>query len=205
MNCDNLIKGNIERNCADPMAQGIEREAYIINRSQVDFGHVEFAEGSQNMVSAFPLKPGAQAYKVIQSGTQPFSGTAKTIEAGTASMGATVTTVFHLIIPNNSPAICENIIDPMLEGEFVVIWQNKHKNLRDETSPGAAAYEIAGFYQGLVLSEGGREVYSDETGGGWAVTLQEARAPRSAIFLYAGSLEATETMIQTMLAPAEKG
>lgn len=201
MNCDSFIKANIERNCQDPLIRGLEREAYIINRSQIDFGKVEFVEGSNNQISALPLKSGARAYRIFQTGTQPFGSTAKTIEAGTATLGATVTTAFHFIVPDNSPAVCENIIDPLLDGEFVIIWQNKHKNLRDASAPGSSAYEIAGFYQGLVISEGSREPYSEETDGGWAVTLQEAKAPRSALFLNAGTLAATEALIQTMLAP----
>lgn len=198
-NCDNLIKANIERNCTDPMVQGLERIAYIINREQIDFANVEFVEGTTNQIQALPLKSGARAYTIYQSGTQPFGSTAKTIEAGTASLGATVTTTFHFIVPNNSPEVSEDIIDPLMDGEFVVIWQNKYKDLRNEKYAGAAAYEVAGFFQGLVLSEGSREVYSDDTNGGWSVALQETKAGKSAMFLNAGSLAATEALIKSML------
>lgn len=202
MNCDSFIKANIERNCVEPMAQGLEREAYIINRAHIDFANVEFVEGSTNQISALPLKKGTQAFSIFQDGTQPFASTTKTVEVSTA-LGGTVTTAFHFIVRDNGPKVCEQIIDPMLDGEFVIIWQNKYKGLRDETAPGAAAYEIAGFFQGLTISEGSREMYSDDTGGGWAITLQETKAPRSAMFLNAGSLTATEELIKTLLAGSE--
>ena len=108
-------------------------------------------------------------------------------------------------LPDNSPAVCENIIDPLLDGEFFVIWQNRHKNLRatNEAERGASAYQIAGLFNGLTLSAGSCEKYSDDTLSGWAITLKEEKAPRSAMFLNAGSLAATEALIKTMLTPSE--
>ena len=69
--------------------------------------------------------------------------------------------------------------------------------------PGASAYQIAGLFNGLTLSAGSCEKYSDDTLSGWAITLKEEKAPRSAMFLNAGSLAATEALIKTMLTPSE--
>ena len=55
----------------------------------------------------------------------------------------------------------------------------------------------------LTLSAGSCEKYSDDTLSGWAITLKEEKAPRSAMFLNAGSLAATEALIKTMLTPSE--
>lgn len=146
MNCDSFIKAKIEKNCAEPIARGVERIAWIGNRAQLDIANLEFVEGSTNQVLNLPLIKGAQLYPIIQYGTKPFEGL-KTDLDGSGKLGGTASTEFPFIVPDNSPAVCENIIDPLLDGEFFVIWQNRHKNLRatNEAERGASAYQIAGL------------------------------------------------------------
>lgn len=153
MNCDSFIKARIEKNCAEPITQGVERTAWIGNRAQLDIANLEFVEGSTNQVLNLPLIKGAQLYPIIQYGTKPFEGL-KTDLDGSGKLGGTASTEFPFIVPDNSPAVCENIIDPLLDGEFFVIWQNRHKNLRatNEAERGASAYQIAGLFNGLTLS-----------------------------------------------------
>ena len=50
MNCDSFIKAKIEKNCAEPIARGVERTAWIGNRAQLDIANLEFVEGSTNQV-----------------------------------------------------------------------------------------------------------------------------------------------------------
>ena len=45
MNCDSFIKAKIEKNCAEPIARGVERTAWIGNRAQLDIANLEFVEG----------------------------------------------------------------------------------------------------------------------------------------------------------------
>ena len=68
-----------------------------------------------------PLIKGAQLYPIIQYGTKPFEGL-KTDLDGSGKLGGTASTEFPFIVPDNSPAVCGNIIDPLLDGEFFVIW-----------------------------------------------------------------------------------
>lgn len=202
MECDNLIKADIKRNCAEPITQGVERVAYIVNQAHVDFGSIEFVEGSWNQSTNLPLVKGTKAYEIIQYSTKPFEGLK--IDLATGKVGGSASTEFPFIIPDNSPDVCENIIDPMLDGgAYLIIWENRHKNLRteDEKVKGASTFQMAGFFQGLTLSAGSCEKYSDDTRSGWAITLKEEGAPRSAMFLNAGGVEATRTLIKTLLAP----
>lgn len=199
--CDNLIKQNIAKNCDEPIVQGAERTAYIINKADIDYSNVTFVTNSSNQISALPLKSGKKAYTVKQNGKQPFNGTKTTLES--ATQGGVATNEIALVIPDNSPSISENVIDPMLDGEFVVIIENKHKNLRaDGAAAGASAFQIFGFWQGLTLKEGSRELYNDDTLSGWAITLEETKVAQSALFLNAGSLTATQTLVQTLLVVA---
>ena len=74
MNCDSFIKAKIEKNCAEPIARGVERIAWIGNRAQLDIANLEFVEGSTNQALNLPLIKGAQLYPIIQYGTKPFEG-----------------------------------------------------------------------------------------------------------------------------------
>ena len=112
MNCDSFIKARIEKNCAEPITQGVERTAWIGNRAQLDIANLEFVEGSTNQVLNLPLIKGAQLYPIIQYGTKPFEGL-KTDLDGSGKLGGTASTKFPFIVPDNSPAVCENIIDPV--------------------------------------------------------------------------------------------
>lgn len=202
MNCDNLIKAAIEKNCADPLVPGVERIAYIGNRAQLDFASLEFPEGSTNEVLNLPLTTGAQLYPIIQYGDKPFDGLKIDLTGG-GKLGGTAATEISFIVPDSGPAVSENIIDPLLDGEFFIIWENRHKHLRDanEKERGASAFQIAGLFNGLTLSSGSWNPYDDGALSGWTVTLKADKDSKSAMYLNAGSLAATKTLIKTMLKP----
>lgn len=199
--CDSLIKQNIAKNCLEPMIQGVERIAYIINRKDVDFGNVEFVEGTTNQIRALPLLKGKKAYTIEQYGQTPYNGSS--IAIAPSAQGGQATNTISIVVPSNSPAIHENVIDPMFDGEFMIILENKAKNLRDEANPGASAFQLFGYWQGLTLAESTKEFYNDDTSGGFPITLVENKAPKSAMFLNAGSYEATKAMVESLLGVAE--
>lgn len=194
--CDNLIKMNIERNCEDPLAMGYEKQGVLINRADVDFGSIEFDETNINIVKTLTLKEGTKGYLVNQYGSKPFNGTTKTVEVS-ETLGASVTSAVHIVLPDHSPAIIEGVVDPVLSGEFLFISYNKHKGLNGAN--GASAFEIHGFYQGLTISEGSRDAYSEETGGGWAFTLTETKAPKAGLFLFNTDYATTEAMVNSLV------
>lgn len=103
-----------------------------------------------------------------------------------------------MYIPDSGPDVAESIIDPLANGSFLVILENKFKKMQG-TPAGAAAFEIYGFYQGLVANAATLDKYSDDTNGGWSFTLQEAGSPKSALYLFAETYAATKTLIETLL------
>lgn len=193
--CDNLIKMNIERNCADPLAMGYEKKGILINRDDVDFGSVVFDAENNNIISTLALKEGKYGFWVFQHGSKPFNGTNKNVEVG--ELGNSVTSNVHIVLPDHSPAIIEGVVDPVLNGEFLFISFNKHKGLNNAN--GASAFEVHGFYQGLTISEGSRDAYSEETGGGWAFTLTETKAPKAGLFLFDTDYTTTEAMVNSLV------
>ena len=140
------------------------------------------SETNKNVIKTLALKSGKKGYSVAQLGNAPFTGTQTTLTVGTYRN--TWTNQIPIAVLANNPDVCENVIDGLANGQFVLILRNKNKTSKGE-------YQVYGYAQGLVASEGANEKYSEDTDGGWLITLQETNAPKSALFFYDTSDEAT--------------
>lgn len=199
--CDNAIKKDILLNCDDPIVPGVEQEGVIINRSDIDFSTVAFNATRKNVIETLALKSGKKAYKVVVSGSAPFTGTNTALATGTYRN--TFTNTVNMVILANDPDVCADIIDGLANGEYVVILENKAKNLLKEENPGDSAFQVYGYYQGLKAAEISNDKYSEETEGGWSVSLQETKVPKSALFYFKTDYETTKTAIETLTSAAE--
>ena len=200
--CDDILKKDISPSCDDPVVQGLEQEGVIMNRADVDFAATLFNSTRKNVIETLAMKTGKKAYKVIVPGKVPFTGTTTALATGTYRNSFTNTLV--LVILANDPDVCADIIDGLANGSYVVVLENKYKGLQKEANPGDAAFQVFGYYQGLTATTIENNKYSEDTEGGWTVTLEEQKAPKSALFLYKTSYEATKTAINTLTAePAE--
>lgn len=199
--CDNAIKKDILVNCDDPIVPGVEQEGVIMNRKDIDFSTVAFNTTRKNVIETLALKSGKKAYKVVVSGSTPFTGTNTALVTGTYRN--TFTNTVKIVILDNDPDVCADIIDGLANGEYVVILENKAKNLLKEENPGDSAFQVYGYYQGLKAAEISNDKYSEETEGGWSVSLQETKVPKSALFMYKTDYETTKTAIETLTSAAE--
>lgn len=195
--CDMIIKKDIAPSCDDLIVPGLEANGVIINRSEVDFGAVTFNSTRKNVVETFPLKSTKKGYKIQALGSQPFVGTNVSMAAGTYRN--TFTNTVNIVILDNGPDVCADIIDGLANGEFVIILENKFKGLGKSEAAGDAAFQIFGYYQGLRAVEMGNDKWAEETEGGWSVSLQETKVPKSALFLYKTSYDATKQLFETLL------
>lgn len=177
MKCESLIAKDIAENCENPIVRGLEADGVIINRSDVDFANCVFDENARNILKQLILKSGKKGYEVVQMGNTPFTGAASNMEVGTYRN--TWTHEIPIAILDNGPEVSEKIIDGLANGTFVLVLRNKHKG-----ADGKAEYQVYGYYQGLTCSAGANEKYSEETDGGWLMTLQEQKSPKSALFLF---------------------
>jgi len=198
--CDKLIKQDIIVNCDNPVVAGIEANGVIVNRLDINIAAVVFDGTRKNVIKTLPLKPGKKAYRIYVPGPTPFNNTATTMEQG--ANRNTFTNDVGFVVLDNDPDVCENIIDPMANGEFVVIYENRFKNLQKAGTPGDSAFQIAGYYQGLRAETLENNKYSEETEGGWNVLLKETRSPKSGLFLYNTDYETTRTQLETLTNPA---
>lgn len=198
--CDNAIKKDILLNCDDPIVPGVEQEGVIINRSDIDFSTVSFNTTRKNVIETLALKSGKKGYKVVVSGSTPFTGTNTALATGTYRN--TFINTVNMVILANDPDVCADIIDGLANGEYVVILENKAKNLLKEENPGDSAFQIYGYYQGLKAAEISNDKYSEETEGGWSVSLQETKVPKSALFYFKTDYDTTKTAIETLTSAA---
>ncbi|MFV0469343.1 MAG: hypothetical protein ACK5MK_10500, partial [Dysgonomonas sp.] len=194
--CENILASDIQPNCIDPVVKGIEANGVIINRQDIDFASVDFDLTNKNIVSNLALKAGKKGYAIHVPTSAPFTGTTTTLEEGTNRK--TFTSSVGFVILDNGPEVTK-IIDSLANGEFVVVYENKFKGLQKETLKGASTYQIAGYYQGLKAATLENDKYSDDTEGGWNVVLTETKSPKSALFLYAGSPEASKAGFESLL------
>ena len=195
--CDYMIKQGISPSCDDPIVQGVEQRGVIINRDDIDFSATVFNSTRKNVIETIALKSEKKAYEVVVLGSTPFTGTNTALAAGTYRN--TFTNTVSLVILDNGPDVCENVIDGLANGEFVVILENKFKGLQKEENPGDPAFQVYGWYQGLRASEMTNEKYSEDTDGGWAVSLQETRAPKSGVFLFKTDYETTAAAVESLV------
>lgn len=193
--CDSLIAKDIAVNCDNPIVRGLEPDGVIINRADVDFAQCVLDDNCKNILKSLILKAGKKGYSVVQMGNTPFSGMTSNLEVGTYRN--TWTHEIPIAILDNGPEVSQDIIDGLANGTFVLVLRNKHKG-----DDGKAEFQVYGYYQGLQCSAGSNEKYSEETDGGWLMTLQEQRAPKSALFLFDTSSATTEAKYNALLTAA---
>ena len=196
--CDNLIKKDIVPSCDDPITPGVEQEGIIAIRADIDFSATTFNTTRKNVIETLAMKSGKKAYKVVVYGGTPFTGTNTALATGTYRN--TFTNTVNMVILANDPDVCGDIIDGLANGEFVVILENKAKGIQKEENPGDSAFQVYGFYQGLKAAEISSDKYSEDTDGGWAISLTETKVPKSALFLYKTSYETTQKAVEALTA-----
>lgn len=194
--CDEIITQDIQNDCDNPIVGGIEPNGVIINRQDIDYDNVVFDDTRKNVIKALPLKAGARGYKVYIPGSTPFAGTKATMEKGTNRN--TFTNDLAMIVMNNDPDVCAKIIDAIANGSFVVIYENKFKNINKATNPGDSAFQIVGYYQGAKAETLENDKYSEDTEGGWSVLLQETKSPKSGLFLFDTDIATTRELIESL-------
>lgn len=194
--CEFLLARDIAASCSDPVVPGFEQEGIIMNRDEIDFGAITFDTTRSNVISQIAMLAGKRAYKVRVLGSTPFTGTSTSFVSGTYQN--TFTNTVQFIVLDNGPDVCESVIDALANGRFVMILENTFKGLNKESNKGDAAFQIYGYTQGLAASAIENDKYSEDTNGGWLVTLQETKASKSGMFLYKSDYATTKKMFETL-------
>lgn len=193
--CDSIIAKAIQANCDNPLVRGMEPDGVIINRGDIDFSKCVFSNDNKNIITTLLLKAKKQGYPVVQLGQTPFTGTQTTLTTGTYHN--TFQNQVQIVVLDNGPEVARDIIDGLANGSFVMILRNLTKGANGE-----AEYQVYGYYQGLHATEINNEKYSEDTDGGWLVTMQESAAPKSALFFFDTDSTTTQAKYQSLMSPA---
>lgn len=193
--CDSIIAKGIAVDCDSPIVKGLEADGIICNRGDIDFSQSVFDNDNKNIIKTLVLKSGKKGYPVVQQGATPFSGAKTSLVTGTYRN--TFTNEVPIAVLDNGPEVARDIIDGLANGSFVLILKNVHKG-----TSGKAEYQVYGYYQGLRASAIDNEKYSEDTDGGWLVTLQETSVPKSALFYFNTDSKTTETQFKSLLGGA---
>ena len=182
--CEYKITANIENSCS--IIGGLREIGYIINKSDV----ASYTEAS-DVISAITLVEDAVAYKIYTPTNQPFNGTQTALKEGTVINRFTNTASFVVLEHNATTAIS---MEALANGKYVCIIANEY-----EGTGGASKWQVYGIERGLKATEITRDPYSEDSVGGWAVTMQEQGASKAAHFFYDTDLETTEAALEALL------
>ena len=189
--CDFALAQDISVNCEKPQQAGLRNTGWLVNYDDIDWATLAQTD---NVVSKLALASG-RAYKVVVPGKNPFTGTQTALTTGTYLNKFTKTAA--IVVLNSGPDVSKNVIDQLANGRFVFIFENKYRGADDKNT-----FEIYGLEQGLTASEMTNDKYSEDTDGGWLVTLQETSAPKSALFYFDTDSETTATKYETLTTEA---
>lgn len=207
--CEKLITDCIVGSCDNPVYTGIDSIGWIFNRSEIDLTATE-ASGNKdasnaNIYKSIVMKTYTDdnetlsytGFAVQQLGKTPFTGTQVEMTEGTSSNKFTNTISF--VVPDNSPA-ASLVLDSLANGKFVFVLNNDYVG-----SDGRGKFQIFGLKKGCTASAIVCEKYSEDTEGGWQVTLTEENVPQSALFLEHKTTDTvdTETYLGTITSDCE--
>lgn len=185
--CDKKISNCIKADCNAPVFTGIEAKAWLFNKEDVN---ITFSENDANVITDMTMVGTATGYTVTQFGKTPYSGTATSMVEGNA--GNKFSNTFMFIVPDNSHTASNTVIDNLANGKFVAVIQNQFDGSDHES-----AYQVYGAKKGLTASAIDNDKYSEDTDGGWQITLVEENTPISGAFLVP-TLGTGETMASYM-------
>lgn len=190
--CDYKLAQNIGASCDNPIVQGLKNKGYLINYDDIDFDSIQRDETNSFIVKTLTLLSEKKAYSAYVPGKTPFTGTKSEMATGTYSNKFNKTA--SIVVLNSGPDVAKNVISNLANGKYVFIMENKYQGDEQKNT-----FEIYGLEQGLTASEISNDKYSEDTDGGWAVTLVEENAPSAGIFMFNTDIKTTRKALESLL------
>jgi len=191
--CDYKLAADLVIDCDVKAVSGIKNSGVIVNYEDIDFENTTFDEDNPNIITSLVLNSGARAYRIYVPGKTPYTGTKKSMVAGTYRNKFNKDV--SIVLFDNGPAVVNDIINQLANGTFVVILENKFGG-----SDKKNYFEVYGIEAGLTATALDDDKYSEDTDGGWLITLQEVNAPSAGIYYFNESLTATRAAIEALTA-----
>lgn len=193
--CGSTLANDLLKNCSDVVVGGLEKEAYLINRKDIDIEATKatLVAGSNNIYAGLVLKVGKKGYKCSNI----------TNEA-TTKVDGTFNNKFQHVISgvllddgDEAGAIIEALSSK--DGEFVAVVEYKYKDLNRSLSPGSSAFHIIGL--DVPLTSDSQTIVNDkasaDTDGGWSFALS-CTDNHARTLWYAVSYTATKALFDAL-------
>jgi len=192
--CERLINSCVGADCNNPVVEGAEPKCWIWNKS--DIASLTYDAQNPNIITAINMKEvsdgvNAVGYTISQLGKTPFTGTSTEMVEG--NYGNTFTETVQFVVPDNSPA-ASMLLDNMAGGKFLVVMENQHNG-----ADGKGKFQVYGSKKSLSATAMTRELYNDDTNGGFLVTLTAEKQPTSGVFIYTTDDAATRTYLDSLV------
>lgn len=179
--CDTSVIHDFLYDCENPPVAGLEDDALLINRADIDFTKSATDADNPNIITSIVLKAGKKA-NLVQQRKDSFNGTKVDQVEGTYSVGTTQTFAF-VAFANSAEE--KAALEKMLNGSFVAVIKNK-------TAADNSKYEVLGWNTGLKTPTLTKDYVAEESAGVYAVTLASGQEPRLPMSFYAGTVEETD-------------
>lgn len=186
-NCDTSVIHDFSYDCENPPVAGLEDEALLINRADIDFAKCTYDETNKNIIKSIVLKAGKKA-NVVQQRKESFNGTKVEQVEGTYSVGTTQTFAF-VAFANSADE--KTALENILNGSFVAVVKNK-------SAADNSRYEVLGWNTGLKTPTLSKDYVAEESAGVYAVTLASGQEPRLPMSFFATDLETTEEAFESL-------
>lgn len=188
--CERLVKQCIGADCNSMVFEGAEPNAWLFNKAEIE--SLTPVTDEPNLISAIVMGEDDQqvayvGYRVAQLGKTPYSGSNTTMAEG--NIMNTFTETVQFLVPDNSPA-ASVLLDNMAGGKFLMVMENQFAGTDSK-----GKFQVYGAKKALSCTAMERQLYSDDTNGGWLVTLTAEKQPVSAMFIYTTSEAATRTYL----------
>jgi len=201
--CEKLIGACIAADCDNPVFEGAEPKAWIWNKT--DVASITYDTQDANIITDISMRvieegqgtdPDvlAHGYTISQLGKTPFSGSNTSMVEG--NYGNTFTETIQFLVPDNSPA-ASALLDNMAGGKFFLVMENQY-----DGSDSKGKFNAYGAKKALTCTAMERQLYSDDSMGGWLVTLTAEKQPTSGVFVYKTDEATTRTYLDG-LCPCE--
>lgn len=190
--CDFKLAADLVADCEKTSVGGMKNHGFIINYDDIDFDSCTRNEENRFILSTLVLKTGKKGYRMYVPGKTPFTGTNTAMSEGTYRKKFTKTV--SVVILDNGPDVVRDVIDPLANGKFVIVLENKFAG-----ADGKNTFQVYGFEQGLSATALADDKYSEETDGGWSSTLEESGAPSPALYLFNDSVATTRASLESIV------
>lgn len=190
--CDYKLAADLVASCENSSVAGLRNNGWIINSDDIDRDACTRDSSNPYILNTIVLKTGKKAHRMFVPGKTPFTGTNKALATGTYRNK--FTKQVNAVVLDNGPEVVRDIINPLANGSFVVILENKHGGNKGENT-----FEVYGFEQGLSATSLADDKYSEETDGGWSIGLEETGAPSAGIYLFNDSVATTRSALASLV------